>query len=186
MRLILFAAAPLALGACDSGKTVKAENASVAEVAEATKGVAKFEPGKWENRVTFASANAPGLPPQMADMIKKQMAAASERVTTSCMTKEMADKPGGDMFAGKDNGDCRYERFEMGGGKIDAVMACKGGRGDSRGIRMAMSGNFTPTTYDMTSEMKMPMPGGSGAESEMTIKTKMAGKRVGDCDAAKG
>lgn len=173
----------LVLAACDSGPSVKAENASIAEVAEATRGAVKFEPGKWENRVTFVSAEAPGLPPQMADMMTKQMATASARTSTSCMTPAMADKPTGDLFAGKDGGQCRYERFAMGGGKIDAVMVCKGAAGQPGEMRMAMAGDFTATSYAMTSDMKMAMPGAGGAGA-MTIKTRMEGKRVGACDPA--
>lgn len=189
MRLILLAAAPLALAACDSGKTVKAENASIAEVAEAARGVVKFEPGKWENTVSFVDVdmNMPDTPPQLAEMMKKQMAAQSNKTTTSCVTQEMADKPGAGMFTGRNSDQCRWERFAMGGGKIDAVMVCKGAQGQGEGVRMAMVGNFTPTTYDTTSEMKMAMPGGAaGAATQMTIKTKMAGKRVGACDAPNG
>ena len=185
-RLIILTAAPLALAACDTGKTVKAENASIAEVAEAVKGATKFEPGQWENTVTVLSAEAPGLPPQMADMMKKQMATASARTSSSCMTKEMADKPGGEMFAGKDNGQCRYERFEMGGGKIDGVMVCKGAGAQGGEMRMTMAGNFTAATYDMTSDMTMSLAGATGGPAAMKIKTRVAGKRVGECAAVKG
>lgn len=183
-RLNLLIAAPLALTACDSGKTVTAENASITEVAEAARGAAKFEPGKWETKVSFVSADAPGLPPQMADVINKQMAAQAEQTHSSCMTKEMADKPAGALFAGKDSGECRYERFEMGGGKIDAVMACKSPGGGGHDMRMVMSGTFSSAAYDMASEMKMTMPGAAGT-APMTIKTKVMGKRVGACDAPK-
>ena len=41
----------------------------------------------------------------------------------SCLTPEEAKRPKEDFFAGAAK-NCRYERFDMGSGKIDAVMKC--------------------------------------------------------------
>lgn len=180
MRLPILATLPLALAACDSGKTVSATNASITEVAEATKGAVTLEPGKWRTTVSFVSADAPGLPAGMADMMTKQMATASNQTAESCVTPEMANKPSGEMFANV-TGQCRYETFEMAGGRIDAVMVCKTPGGSGGEVRTAMAGTFAPSRYDMASEMKMTMPG-APAGSQMTIKTKMVGERIGACD----
>jgi len=184
-RLLILTTLPLALAACDSGTTVTATNASMTEVAEAARGAVKLEPGKWRHTVSFVSADAPGLPAGMAEMMTKQMSAASNSSNESCVTPEMANKPSGEMFGGTDKGQCRYETFEMGGGRIDAVMLCKTPGENAGEVRMAMAGTFTGSRFDTTSEMKMNIPGATPQGTPMTIKTRMVGERIGACDAPK-
>ena len=54
------------------------------------------------------------------------------------------------------------------------------------GMRATMSGNFASTSYDVTSEAIMSMPAMPGrAGGDVTSKTQVIGKRIGDCDAPK-
>ncbi|WP_448664887.1 DUF3617 domain-containing protein [Sphingomonas sp. CJ20] len=171
------------LAACNSQPTVKAENASVADVAAATKDAVKLEPGKWETSMQVLSVEGPGLPPQMAE----QMKSAKMQKVETCLTKEQADQPPQDMFGAAKN--CTYEKFEMGGGKLEGMLVCKDMPGMPKAnMRATMSGNFASTSYDLTSEstMTMPaMPGGPAGGGTVTTKTKIAGKRIGTCDAPK-
>ena len=183
-RLMIVLPAIAILSACNSKPTVQAENASVAEVAEATKDAVKLEPGKWETTVAILSIEGPGLPPGMADAMKQQ--GQAQKVET-CLTPEQAEKPPQDMLGAAKN--CTYEKFEMGGGKMSGTLVCKGAPGMPAGdMRASMSGNFASTSYDITSESTMSMPtapGGAAKGGKVTTKTQITGKRVGACDAPK-
>lgn len=184
-RLMIVLPAIAVLTACNSKPTIKAENASVAEVAAATQDAVKLEPGKWETTVNIVSVEGPGLPAGMADAMKQQMKA--QKVET-CLTPEQAARPPQDMLGAAKN--CTYEKFEMSGGKMDGTMVCKGMPGSSgpTEMRASMSGKFASTSYDVTSEatMTMPaMPGGPAGGGKVTTKTQVVGKRLGACDAPK-
>jgi hypothetical protein len=172
------------LAACNSKPTVHAENASVADVAAATKDAVKLEPGKWETRVAILSIEAPGLPPQAAAAMKQQ--AQAQKVET-CLTPEQAAKPPQDMLGMAKN--CTYKKFEMSGGKMSGSLVCKNMSGMPTGeMRASMSGKFASTSYDVTSEATMDMPATPGAPAaggKVTTKTQVSGKRLGACDAPK-
>jgi len=182
-RLTIVLPAIAMLAACNSKPTVHADNASVADVAAATQKAVALQPGKWETSVTILSLEGPGLPPGMATAMKSRMAGQK---TETCLTPEQAAKPPQDMLGAAKN--CTYEKFEMSGGKMSGSLVCKNAPGMPGGdMRATMSGNFASTSYDVTSEatMNMPaMPGGRAA-GEVTTKTQVTGKRIGDCDASK-
>lgn len=162
------------LAACNSQPSVKAENASIAEVAAAAKDAVKLEPGKWETTMTILSIDGPGLPPGMAEAMKQQK---TQKVET-CLTAQQAEKPPQDMLGAAKN--CTYEKFEMGGGKMSGTLVCKPQPGMPTEMRASMSGKFASTSYDITSDMTMTTAGG-----KMTTKTQVSGKRLGACDAPK-
>ena len=66
------------------------------------------------------------MPPQAQAEMKRVMGQVQNNSFEYCVTPEEAKHPGGKMFTGKDNGDCRYDHFTMGGGKFDAAMRCAG------------------------------------------------------------
>jgi len=77
-----------------------------------------------------------------------------------------------DFFAGT-NKNCRYDHFNMGGGKIDAVMKCTE---EGMAQTMTMAGTYSPDTYQMT--MAMKSEGGAAAASGMSMKMRVDAKRV--------
>ena len=64
-------------------------------------------------------------------------------------------RPKEDFFAGKNN-QCRYDHFNMGGGKIDAAMRCAG-EGRQPAMQMA-----APTRPRATMHMSMNVQGEAG------------------------
>ncbi len=96
------------------------------------------------------------------------------QVHESCLTAEQAKRPKEDFFAGS-NKNCRYDHFNMGGGKIDAVMQCTG---EGMTQTMAMQGTYGPDAY----QMRMSMKADSGPAGGMTMKMRVDAKRVGECD----
>lgn len=184
-RLIpLLLLCPLALSACGGSEpAVKAENASIDQVAKATQDAVKMQPGQWQTQIKFVSVDVPGMPKAQADMMGQQMAKMSEQTAETCVTPEMVNKPPSEMFGGKAGGGCTYEKFELAGGKIDSVMSCKPqGAGE---MKATTTGTLSGTSYELTSDTTMSgMPGMPGG-GKMTMKTQIIGKRIGDCPAAK-
>lgn len=182
MRLAEIVACTAALAACDREPQVEARNASVENVAEQVAdagGSGIFvRPGKWESRVQIEEFELPGAPPEA----KAAMRNMHERtlVSESCLTPEEAKRPKEDFFAGA-NKNCRYDRFTMGDGKIDAVMKCTG---EGMAQTMAMQGTYSPEAYQM--RMSMQADAGAGPPGGMTMTMRVDARRVGECDAKKG
>jgi hypothetical protein len=171
--------APLALSACNSQPSVSATNASAAEVAakvDAAGGSGAFiSPGHWQMTMTMKKMDIPGMPPQMAERMKAVM--GKPKMHESCVTPEQVKKPSEDFFGGKENGDCRYDKFSMGGGKIDMVMQCKR---DGATRLMTMNGTYSPNSYHMSIDSKGEA-GGANAMAGMVMQMEMDATRTGDC-----
>jgi len=177
MRIAPVAAlALLSLAACgkSGADDVKLENASIAEVAAATQSSTDvFRPGKWKTSNQLVSADMPGVPKQTADQLAKAMSQTS--AVEHCMTPEEAKKPT-EAFA-KDNGECRFDKFTMSGGKLDSVMHCQQ-PGQPGSMVMTMTGTYTPEHYETDAEVKI-----SHAGKDMTMKIRSVSDRIGDCKA---
>ena len=180
MNRLLLALPLLMLASCDSKPEVTAENASIGEVAEqvreASGGKMVVRPGRWVSDVTLESIDIPGMPPAAAEQIKATMAKAASGHET-CLTPEQANRPSEDFFAGAD-GNCRYDKFTMDGGKIDGVMRCSA-QGSTQLISFA--GAYSPESYDM--KMNSRLETGPGA-NPMTMAMRIKSRRVGECDPA--
>lgn len=182
--LYLLLPALAVLSACNSKPTVSAENASVEDVAAAAKEAVKMKPGKWETTVKILSIDAPNMPPQFAEAMTKQ--ANTSHTAQTCVTPAMADKPPENMFAGAAK-NCKYEKFEIRGGKIDGTLVCPAGDGMPGGMRGTIAGTMSDTAFDITSDTTVTMAAMPGAptkgENKMTSKTQVSAKRIGECDA---
>jgi hypothetical protein len=179
IAILLMSALPLA--ACNSSPTVEARNATVGEVAEKVDkagGIVQFlRAGKWLNKATLVEFSAPGMPPGIADNMKAAM--DKKPGTEQCMTEADVKKPRTDFFANNKN--CRYDHFKMGDGVIDAKMHCDAG-GHTQ--LMTMSGEYKPDEYHMTMTTEMDRgTSPAGAMGSMTMKMRVDGKRIGECDA---
>jgi hypothetical protein len=166
------------LAACDSSPGVSADNAKPSEVAakmKAAAGKGSFvRPGKWEQTVTLLNIEAPGMPPEARQYMQKAMDKA--QVHNVCLTKEQAEKPREDFFAGADK-NCTYEHFDWAGGKIDIKLVCKH---EQATTTMNMSGTYSPDNYVLTMTNRNEGAGETAANMVMTMK--VDARRVGDCD----
>ena len=175
----------LILAACGNEPEVKLKNATVEQVAAEVKksgltGEARFEPGEWRVETQMVDVVAEGMPPQVAQQMKAQMGSLSSN--TQCLTPEQASRPSSEMFAGKQRGgSCKYDSFELSGGKLKATMSCPNASGAK--MAMTMDGDYTKTSYTVDAAMRMesPTPGQS-----MTVKIRSKGERTGECRAAAG
>ena len=174
MRMI--AATPLLLlAACGSADEVEMKNASIGEVAQEMRkqGDEGFvNPGRWEQKATLVSIDAPGMPPEAKEMMGRAM--GQVQVHDVCLTREQAKSPREDFFAGADK-NCRYEHFNWGGGKIDLKLNCEHPNATQT---MVLTGDYKPNSYTMA--MTATNSGG-GPGGEMVIKMRVEAKRVGEC-----
>ena len=180
MRYCLTIMLSAALAACNNDPGIDERNASVEEVAQKVRESGNgtlFSPGKWQTRVTVKEMNIPGMPPGMQGQMKQMLAQRQNVVSETCLTPEEAKRPGAKFFTGKDSSNCRYDRFTMRGGKVDAVMRCEGGGPGT--MVMTMSGTYTPT--ESTTNMDMQV---RGPEGSMQMKALTENKRIGDCTGA--
>ena len=129
----------------------------------------KPRPGRYESRTELLSMDIPGLPANMMGMMK----GVFERTVTICLTAEEVEEGYKDALRKSQDGECRYESFSATGGKMDAVLVCKGDEGE---MRMVMTGTGTPTTSDVTMKMTGNMGTGPGSMSMRVLQ-----KRIGDC-----
>jgi hypothetical protein len=169
------------LSACGSGDTVEMENASVGEVAqemrEADADRAFVNPGKWKQTATLVEIDAPGMPPQVAEAMKKSM--GTSQVHETCLTPEKVKNPREDFFTSADK-NCRYEHFKWGDGKIDLKLLCTH---ENATQTMEMAGTYQPNSYKMA--MSVASRGSNPAEV-MNMKMNDDAQRVGECDASQG
>lgn len=178
-RLTIVPLACIALAACNQA-SVSLTNASPEEVAKAAKASGakvEMQPGQWQTKIEILKMDMPGmenLPPQYAEKMKTEL--MKPRTIESCMTPEDVKDRQSKIFTGGDS-KCKFEKYEMSGGSIDAVMACPGPQGD---MKMKMKGSFNGDTFTVNQEMDMKGPTGN-AHSEARI----TGKRIGECPAAK-
>ena len=179
MRRFAIALPLMLLAACGNEPEIKMENASVAEVAEEmreTKTASFVNPGKWQQTVTLREIDAPGMPAEAKQMMRRAMDARSYEV---CLTPEQAKSPKEDFFTGADQ-NCRYDHFNWGDGKIDLKLVCKQ---PSATQTMAMIGSYSPEAYTMA--VTSTTAGGDPAGA-MVMKMKIDARRIGACDGKEG
>lgn len=163
------------LAACGSGDTVEMTNASAGDVAKemGKSDVAFVSPGKWQQTASLLEMDVPGMPPQVAEAMKK--AVGTSQVHETCLTEEQAKRPKEDFFTGAEK-NCRYEHFKWGGGKVDMKIVCTEPQATKT---MEMTGTYERNSYQMAMAMR-----GQGAQPGQTMNMKMRvdAKRIGECD----
>jgi hypothetical protein len=189
MRLsILAAGALLPLAACNTGPStedsakrtgdIRLENASMEEVVKQTvaaQGKTRAQPGEWENSYQLVALDLNGVPEPVASQMKSELG-KPPHTTRICKKAEDAQAIDFSKLSTTQQG-CRFPKYLMAGGKIDAKMECDAQFGK---MRMAITGTQTPTGYDVTMTQSQAVPG-QNKESSSTVR--LTGKRVGDCKA---
>lgn len=175
MRLLVLAA-PLALVALTGCGEAESEAAggglSRTEVTERARDTVQPQPGQYRAVMQVLEVNIPGAPAGAGDMLRQMMDGQAREY---CLTQEDVDKGYEEMARQSQDGDCTFERFDVQGGAIDALMICTGEQSNS--IQMAMTGTATPTS----SVMDMTMTGDMTGMGESTLRMKATHERVGDC-----
>lgn len=171
--VILPLVAGLALAGCNNSDTVKAENESVASVANkvAASNIRPL-PGRWETTVKMGKVEMTGMPAGAADAMGKRAGSGDPMAT--CLTPADAEKMDGSQFRNASK-DCKYDNFSMADGKVEGVMTCKSG-GQTQ--RVSMNGTYAPQAYDLALSTQMEIQPGKTMTTEMNVSS----RRAGDCN----
>ncbi len=177
MHKYLFASiAALNLAACGGNNSADADGdgeITGAEVAEMADEMVKPEAGQYRATTELVELEAPGAPPEAVEMMRGMMSRSFEY----CLTQEEADRGFEEMARESQDENCSFEKFDVDGGDIDAVMTCSG-QGEGT-MRMTMQGSGGRTSSEMTMTMEGNIPG--QGEGRMVMNT--SHERIGDCPA---
>lgn len=182
MKRVMTALGLLALAACQREPTVKAENASVAEVMNkmAETGADKasrLKAGKWQVTARVVDVATTGLPPEVTKAFEQMK--SRPQTAELCLSEDDVKKPDARMLGGRSPDECKFETFEMGGGVMKAVMLCAR-PGDGGRARITTDGSYSPEAYKVTTAMVAEAAGAAKGQS-MTISNEVVGKWVGTC-----
>jgi hypothetical protein len=163
----------LALAACGgSGKKDETgqKSGASAPAASASAGTVKLNPGQWEFVVTASATPTPGMPAEVAKMMK------STKVSTlQCITPEEANRPTGHTFGGRMRGDCKQSELNLAAGKIHSVISCSGANGRG-GTTITSEGEYGGDAFDVRSRMSTDT-----GQGQMAMESHVAARRVGEC-----
>jgi hypothetical protein len=130
-------------------------------------------PGKWRSSTKITEMTIPGLPPQVAQMMKGRMGQGYSVET--CITPEQASRPPSEALGARKDSDCKYESFSFSGGRLNAVMVCNvKGQGQMRSI---VNGSVSGSGYTMTTDTTI----NNSRTGAMKVKGTVTGTRIGDC-----
>jgi hypothetical protein len=170
---LMMTAAALALAACGSSADKDGNGTEAAAGGGGGASGVSLRPGEWEMKMEVVGVAAEGLPPGMAEGMKK----SASRTDRTCMTPEEARAPKGDLFAGNQAGGCKSEGFKWEGGRIEGKTVCPG-QGGAGETTMTMAGSYSAESMDMTMKSQTDLMG-----KPMTMEMRVSGKRVGECSA---
>lgn len=174
-RMIALAVlAVLTLAGCK--KPAEQQPKTSGQVKTAAAQVAKPQPGKYRTTLTVAKVGFPGMPAQLAGRMG-EMFAKTGQSHEFCLTLADADKGFEDFTKRAAQGDCKYERFSMAGGKIDARMSCQTGK-DMHAV-YEMTGDFSATGSHVTLNGDQTAPGMPGGAMHMEVE--VVSERIGAC-----
>ncbi|MEM7780676.1 MAG: DUF3617 domain-containing protein [Pseudomonadota bacterium] len=168
-----------ALVACDEETSADADGDGeitldeVRAEMESEAGNMRPEAGKYTVNMTMVNADIPGAPPEMVEMMGTMMNNSFEY----CLTPEEAEQGWEESLKQGQDESCTIEKFELDSGDIDMAMTCTPQGGGE--MRVAMTGNATPTRSEMTITTNGTLPQLGEANMEMS----MVQERIGDCDA---
>ena len=177
MRVIRFSplAAVAVLAACNSSPTVTANNATGKEVQQkiaAAGGISTISPGRWEGVMHITEMKMPGLPPEAQARLAR---AQGDNKIVTCVTPDEVKADKASMF-GNMGGECKYDHFEMGDGKVNGTATCD--RGGGAKTKTTIAGTFSSDTYHL--EVRSEGTGGKATDN-MTMAMSADAKRVGEC-----
>lgn len=171
------ALASLALAGCNQAE--KGPKTMEEAQKEASK-LERPEPGQYTQTMKITKFEIPGAPPEAVAQMKTAM--GQQQDTNFCLTKEMSDKGFQEMFneIGK-GGECKYERFNVAGGRLDAVLQCENPT-EGKGT-ITMAGSVGSQGSDVTVEIATVNPASPMGNS--IIGMQMVSRRTGDCPPGK-
>jgi hypothetical protein len=129
-------------------------------------------PGAWEETLVYALDSVNGSSDLAARM---QGALPDPEPHQSCLTASNLQNPQNIFLAGAEQS-CRFQRFTMADGKIDAAGDCSDGHGQT--MHVSGSGTYSPTSYDFSFAGT-----GQAGRLALAFRGRDSGRRIGICTA---
>lgn len=176
--LVLPLAVAIALAGCSKKEEAPAgEGGSAKGGGMAAAAAVIPDAGLYQTKVELLEFSIPGMPAGMGEQMKKSM--SSSMAHENCLTEADRADAVKKMTKGAENGSCKYTRYDISGGKIDAQMDCDMGSGATGSYHM--TGTISTTGVDMTMEGEQTDPRMKGGATRM--KMHLTSTRVGECKA---
>lgn len=132
---------------------------------------AAFQPGMWETTVEVVRMTMPNMPAGMTPPTPPPT------TVRHCLTAEQAARPNANFLTGSgEAGGCTAENLTMANGRIQGTVSCSS---EGTQMRSTMDGQFTGTSYEMTTQVET-----SAAGQTMNMETRTRARRTGDCPGA--
>lgn len=129
-------------------------------------------PGLWEETLVYALDSVNGSEDAAAHM---QSTLPSPQPRRDCYTAADLDDPRTMFLAGAE-GSCRFGRFTMANGKIDATGDCSDGHGQT--MHVAGNGHYSQTGYDFAFTGT-----GQAGKLSLAFRGRDSGRRIAACTA---
>lgn len=129
-------------------------------------------PGAWQETLVYALDSVNGSQEMAAHMAS---ALPNPEPHSACLTASDLRNPQDIFLAGAEQS-CRFQRFTMADGKIDAAGDCSDGHGQT--MHVAGSGTYSATGYDFTFAGT-----GQAGRLALTFRGRDSGRRTGVCSA---
>lgn len=166
-----------AVGLAGCSGSVDLTNASIEQVASASHRIAKPESGQWATDVTMTAFDPGGDASPMATAMKDEVGTTTR--TEACLSPDDADKPLFGDLPVKAGANCRFAKFALKDGRLDAQMACRNATGERLEVRQ--QGQYSASAVDLTATIRRTGADGKPAGG-MTTRT--VAKRTGECPPA--
>ena len=174
--ILLTAAAVLAISTlvgCD--KADKGPKSMEQAKAEAAK-LERPKPGLYKQSRTITKFEIPGTPPEAAARMQAAMGKVQD--VNFCMTPEMANQGFRDVADKVGKGrDCKYDRFDVSGGRIDALLHCENAA-QGKGT-ISMTGTVGEEGSDIT--VAVDQQGGHAPMANVKMAMHVVSQRIGEC-----
>lgn len=182
MRRIIFVplVAAIALTGCDSGGADADGDGKISnkEVAAEAAGAVVPRPGQYESKVQLLEIEMPDAPGMNAEQMKKTLQGAMNQTARHCVTAEDAQNAAKQMVQTPESDSCTYTKFDVSGGNIQAVMACKNPDGSTS--NMELNGKIGREQSHMVMELDQALPGVPGG-GKSHFKMQVDSRRIGEC-----
>jgi hypothetical protein len=151
---------------------------STREAAAEVSGAVAPRPGQYESKMQLLEIEMPEVAGVDGEQMKKTLQSAMNSTTRHCVTAEDAQNAAKQMIQTPENDNCSYSKFDISGGNVEAVMACKNPDGSTSNMQLSGQMGREQSHMVMALDQAVPgLPGGGKSHFKMQVDS----RRIGEC-----